>query len=213
MLDFVRGFGLVLFVYALGLQIGPGFFSSLRARGLLLNALATAVVVLGVGITALLIAFGWVPLPTCSGLLSGATTNTPSLASGHEALRAIGATEAFAVQGVGYAVAYPFGIIGIILTMLAVRAAFRIDVRAEVAEAEMRREQSVPKLATRSFEVRNPNLAGLPLGRLPGLEQMDVVISRVSRDRQVEVARPDLELRVGDVLHAVGSEQALDDLR
>src|SRR5690606_9238865 len=84
-LEFVREFGLILFVYTLGLQIGPGFFGSLRSRGLVLNAFACAVVLLGVAVTVAWIAFGFVELPAGVGLLSGATTNTPSLAAAGEA--------------------------------------------------------------------------------------------------------------------------------
>lgn len=213
-LEFVREFGLILFVYTLGLQIGPGFFGSLRARGLVLNAFAATVVLLGVAITCAWISFGFVELPAGVGLLSGATTNTPSLAAAQEALRQVGAGgSAPVIQGLAYAVAYPFGIIGIILTMLILRAAFRIDVRAEVALAESSHASTAPKPATRNFEVRNANLAGRPLSKVPGLAGSGVVVSRVSRDGQVAVARPDTILRLGDILHAVGPEEGLDELR
>ncbi len=213
-LEFVREFGLILFVYTLGLQIGPGFFGSLRARGLALNGFAIAVVLLGVLVTVAWIAFGFVELPAGVGLLSGATTNTPSLAAAGEALRLVDApASAPVIQGLAYAVAYPFGIIGIILTMLLVRALFRVDVKAEVAIAESAQASTAPKPATRNFEVRNANLAGRPLGKVPGLAASGVVVSRVSRDGLVTVARPDTVLRLGDILHAVGSEEGLDELR
>jgi putative transport protein len=213
-LEFVREFGLILFVYTLGLQIGPGFFGSLRARGLVLNAFASAVVLLGVAVTAAWIAFGFVELPAGVGLLSGATTNTPSLAAAQEALRQVGApASAPVIQGLAYAVAYPFGIIGIILTMLLVRTVFRVDVTAEVAAAESSQASTAPKPATRNFEVRNANLVGRALGKVPGLASSGVVVSRMSRDGQVSVARPDTVLRLGDILHAVGPEEGLDELR
>ncbi len=213
-LEFVREFGLILFVYTLGLQIGPGFFASLRARGLVLNAFAAAIVLLGAGVAALLIGTGWVSLPAGSGLLSGATTNTPSLAAAQQALAQVGAVEgAAAIQGLAYAVAYPFGIIGIILTMVLVRRVFRVDVRAEVAAAENAQAPRTPKPATRNLEVRNANLVGRALGKVPGLEGSGVVVSRFSRAGQVEVARPETELQLGDILHAVGPEEGLDALR
>ncbi len=213
-LEFVREFGLILFVYTLGLQIGPGFFGSLRERGLVLNGLAAAVVILGAVITALWVGFGFVELPAGIGLLSGATTNTPSLAAAQQALEQMRAPESAAVvQGLAYAVAYPFGIIGIILTMLLVRRSFKIDVHAEVVVAEQAQQPTRPKPATRNFEVRNANLVGLPLGRIPGLQGSGVVISRFSRAGHVEVARPDAQLRLGDILHAVGPEEGLDAVR
>jgi len=213
-LEFVRDFGLILFVYTLGLQIGPGFFGSLRARGLSLNLFAAAVVLLGVLVAAAWIGCGFVSMPAGVGLLSGATTNTPSLAAAQQALKQVGAPDdAAIVQGLAYAVAYPFGILGIIFTMLIVRSVFRIDVKAEVAAAEAARRPSVPKPATRNFEVRNPNLVGRALGKVPGLTGSGVVVSRFSRGGAVAVAQPETMLQLGDILHAVGPEEGLDGLR
>lgn len=213
-LEFVREFGLILFVYTLGLQIGPGFFSSLRARGLALNAFAAGIVLLGVAMTVVWITCGFVELPAGVGLLSGATTNTPSLAAAQQALGQVKAADnATVIQGLAYAVAYPFGIIGIILTMLLVRRVFKVDVKAEVLAAETAQTPTVAKPATRNFEVRNANLVGRPLGKVPGLTGSNVVVSRFSRDGKVEVAKPDLLLRMGDILHAVGPEDGLDALR
>jgi putative transport protein len=213
-LEFVREFGLIIFVYTLGLQIGPGFFGSLRARGLMLNGFAATIVLLGAAIAVWWIRSGYVGLPAGVGLLSGATTNTPSLAAAQQALKQAGVADAAtAVQGLAYAVAYPFGIVGIILTMLLVRTVFRIDVKAEVAAAEAAHQPARPRPATRNFEVRNANLIGRPLGRVPGLGDSKVVVSRLSRAGVVEVARPDILLQLGDILHAVGTEEGLDELR
>ncbi len=213
-LEFVREFGLIVFVYTLGLQIGPGFFGSLRARGLVLNAYGAAIVLLGVVVAVAWILGGRVGLPAGVGLLSGATTNTPSLAAAQQAMKQVGAADgAAAVQGLAYAIAYPFGIIGIILTMLLVRALFRIDVGREVAAAERAQHPAQARPATRNFEVRNANLVGRPLGKVPGLAGSGVVVSRFSRGGVVEVAKPETRLRLGDILHAVGSEEGLDELR
>lgn len=213
-LDFVREFGLILFVYTLGLQIGPGFFASLRARGLMLNAFAASVVLLGTGLAATLILTGRVPIAAGSGLLSGATTNTPSLAAAGEAFKQVGAaSDATAIQGLAYAVAYPFGILGIILTMLTVRTLFRVDVSAEVRAAEANLRPSTPPPTGRNFEVRNANLIGRRIDSIPGLPGSGVVVSRFSRGGVVAVARPDTTLALGDVLHAVGPEEGLDALR
>lgn len=213
-LEFVREFGLILFVYTLGLQIGPGFFGALRARGLALNAFAAAIVLLGASIAVFWIKAGFVELPAGVGLLSGATTNTPSLAAAQQAFNQVHVgDDAAAVQGLAYAVAYPFGIIGIILAMLLVRGVFRINVPVEVAAAEAAQGPLEPPPTTRTFEIRNPNLAGLPLSRVPGLTNSGVVVSRFSRDGIVHVARPSSLLKMGDILHAVGSESGLEDLR
>ncbi len=213
-LEFVREFGLILFVYTLGLQIGPGFFASLRARGWTLNGFAAGIVLLGTAIAGGLILAGKVALPTGAGLLSGATTNTPSLAAAGEALRQVGAApDATAIQGLAYAVAYPFGILGIIFTMLMVRTLFRVDVAAEVRAAERTLKPEVAPPTGKNLEVRNTNLIGLRISAIPGLAGSGVVVSRFSRGGVVAVARPETVLALGDVLHAVGPESGLDSLR
>lgn len=213
-LEFIREFGLILFVYTLGLQIGPGFFASLRSRGIILNVFAVAIVLGGVAIAAFWISSDFVSVPAGVGILSGATTNTPSLAAAGQALAEVGvAPDLAAVQGLGYAIAYPFGIIGIILTMIIIRALFRINVQEEVSLAEAASHPNTPPPSTRNFEVRNPNLVDTKLGEVPGLSGSSVVISRFSRSGIVEVARYDTRLQLGDILHAVGPENQLNSLR
>jgi putative transport protein len=213
-LEFVREFGLILFVYTLGLQIGPGFFASLRSRGLVLNLFAAGIVFLGVIVASGWIIFGYTDVASGVGLLSGATTNTPSLAAAGQALKQLGAgDDATIIQGLGYAIAYPFGIIGIIITMILVRTVFRIDVQKEVAAAESANRPATPPPTTRNFEVRNPNLVGSVLAEVPGLAGSGVVVSRFSREGAVALARPDTVLQLGDILHAVGPEKGLNSLR
>lgn len=141
---------------------------------------------------------GRVDVPAGVGLLSGATTNTPSLAAAQQALQEAGAAEdAAVVQGLGYAIAYPFGIGWIILTMIIVRTVFRIDVKKEVTEAEALQRPSVPPPAPRNFEVRNPNLVGCVLGEVPGLNGSGAVGSRFSREGVVAVAKADTPAPAG----------------
>jgi AspT/YidE/YbjL antiporter-like protein len=133
MLEFVREFGLIFFVYAIGMQVGPGIFSSWRKQGLSMNLLAASVVLTG-ALTCWAIAFsGRVPLLAAIGLYTGAVTNTPSLGAAQQALGEIAgvAPESLKFTSVGYALAYPFGIVGTILAMLAVRRIFRLDLRTE----------------------------------------------------------------------------------
>jgi putative transport protein len=218
-LEFVREFGLVLFVFTIGMQVGPGFFSSLKRHGLALNLLAVAVVVAGTALAVLVHVGGGVPLGATVGILAGATTNTPSLAAGTQALVELaGADAAQAAHvrvepGLGYAVAYPFGVLGVIGAMLALRAAFRIRVDDERTELDRSMEGAPPPLGRRSLEVTNPNLAGLALERVPNLAGSGIAVSRVYRGGALEVARPDTRLELGDVLLAVGTPAALDDLR
>src|ERR1700690_209883 len=119
-LEFTREFGLILFVYTIGMQVGPAFFASFRKQGLKFNLLAASAVFLGVGVALAIHFIAGVPLAVVVGLLAGATTNTPSLGAAQQALKErLGDSSDLAqMPGLGYAVAYPFGIIGIILTML-----------------------------------------------------------------------------------------------
>jgi putative transport protein len=221
-LEFVREFGLILFVFTIGMQVGPGFFDSLRRQGFALNLLAAGVVVLG---TLLAVGFhllGGLPVPLAAGLLSGATTNTPSLAAASQALREVAPAVAEAAveqAGLGYAVAYPFGIFGIILAMLLVRRVFRIDPDRELRELEAQTRQLHPPLEAVTMVVDNPNLDGLPLSRVPGLQGTGVVVSRVldaagpGDPGEVRPPTADLVLRTGMLLHAVGQPAELDRLR
>lgn len=127
-LEFVRDLGLVLFVYTIGLQVGPGFFTSLRKEGLPLNLLAAAIVLLGAGCAVGLAFLFKIDLAAAVGLFAGATTNTPSLGAAQQALAGLASVSAARAElpALGYAVAYPFGILGIIGSMVFFRAIFRI---------------------------------------------------------------------------------------
>jgi putative transport protein len=132
-LEFVRDFGLILFVYTIGLQVGPSFFSSLRRQGLQLNVLAAAVVLLGGLIAACFRGLFRFSIPAVAGIFSGATTNTPSLAAAQAVLQGFKDQPSSNTDllGMAYAVAYPFGIIGIILTMLLIQKVFAVDLETE----------------------------------------------------------------------------------
>lgn len=212
---FVREFGLILFVYAVGMQVGPGFLGSLRREGLPLNLLAAGVVVLGVLLTVGLVTLAGVEPAAAVGLYSGAVTNTPSLAAAQEALKAVpGADPAtLALPGMGYAIAYPFGIVGIILTMLLVRGLGRIDIQQEAAALERASAAEHAALSGINLEVTNPNLDGVRLGEVPVLREGGVTISRLLRGGRVIVPGPHNLLALGDVVHAVGTAEALAQAR
>jgi putative transport protein len=115
--------------------------------------------------------------------------------------------------GLGYAVAYPFGVLGVIVSMLLVRSLFRIRLEDERGQLDRAMETGAPRLSRRNLEVTNPNLAGMPLERLPLFAQSGIVVSRIYRGGGLQVPRPDTLLAAGDVLLAVGPAQALEDLR
>uniref|UniRef100_I2Q0H3 Putative permease n=1 Tax=Desulfovibrio sp. U5L TaxID=596152 RepID=I2Q0H3_9BACT len=214
-LDFAREFGLILFVYTIGMQVGPGFVDSLRRRGLRLNAVAALIVLFGAGLAAAFHLWGGLSLATAVGLLSGATTNTPSLAAASqafmEAAPALG--EATTAQaGLGYAVAYPFGIFGIILVMLVLRALFRIDPARELRQFEEQLTRNAPPLAAMTIEVAARDVFGLSIAQIAGIKNTDVVVSRVMAQGETRPATDDTVLVPGMLLHAVGRQDALDAL-
>lgn len=210
--EFVREFGLILFVYAIGLQVGPGFFSSLRRDGLPLNLLAVLVVVVGAALTFAIAHLAEIPGSVAVGIFSGATTNTPALAAAQQALKEMPGNLA-GQPALGYAVAYPFGIIGIMLTMVLLRALGRIDVKQEARNWEQANAAPAARPATMNIEVTNSNLDGLPVQQVPGYGDLGVVISRIMHDGRVDVAHHDTLLHVGDVILAVGAPPALDQFR
>lgn len=212
-LEFLREFGLILFVYAIGVQVGPGFVTSLKRQGALLNGLAAAIVISGALVTLLVSWAGKIPIPIAVGLFSGATTNTPSLAAAQQALRELpnGAANA-GMPGVGYAVAYPFGIAGIILTMLLTRAVFHISVPQEVNELKTEQETWAPPLVRRSLRVTNANLDGLFVKNVPAMAETGVIFSRLMHNGQVQAVQSQTVLHQGDTLLGVGTPEKLDEL-
>lgn len=211
--QFLREFGLILFVYTIGIQVGPGFFQALKRSGLALNGMAAGMVVLSALVAAAIHMGLGVPLPVTLGLLSGATTNTPSLGAVTQMLSEVGAgPDVLSVPGLGYAVAYPFGIAGILLAMLLVRWLFRVDPDVEQERFSAARRAEHQGLQRANVEVTNPNLDNVPLGELPGMEALHVVVSRMMRDGTVQVAHPETPVRVGDVLLLVGEATALRDM-
>ena len=216
-LHFVRELGLILFVYTIGMQVGPGFFASLRKHGLAVNALAATVIVTGSLVAVLLARLTGIDMALMLGVLTGATTNTPSLGAVQEALKSIEGMTAARQQlpGIGYAVAYPSGILGLIVAMLAVKAFFRVKVEEE--NSAWQKEQAAGQVAPArmTLVVDNANLAGLKLAEVPGLDGLKVSVSRhkPANDGIVSAAREDTVLQLGDRLLAVGDPKDLAALR
>lgn len=213
-LHFIQEFGLILFVYTIGIQVGPGFFSSLRTSGLKLNAFAMLLVLLGCVVTALLHKIFNIPLPVILGIFSGAVTNTPSLGAGQQILSELGAApNVTTMMGMGYAIAYPFGICGILLTMWLVRVFFRINIEKEAQDFENQTNMVHEILSTMNVAVRNGNLNGLMLRDIPSLDSETVVCSRLKRGDQLLVPKPTTTVQMGDLLHLVGERSALNSVR
>jgi putative transport protein len=212
-LSFVREFGLVLFVFGIGVQVGPGFITSLRQRGLPLNLIAAAIVVSGALMVALLGPLFAVAPAAAVGVFAGATTNTPALAAAQEALRGMDTTtpEVLALPALGYAAAYPFGVLGIIVTLLGLRAALRIHLDDEAAVFAAQQRRGSEPVSRMSIVVDNDNLSGMQLSLVPGMHELGVVVSRVRPfgSHEVNPARLDTVLQRGDTLLVVGPSSSL----
>ncbi len=209
-LHFIQEFGLILFVYTIGIQVGPGFFASLRTSGLKLNMFAALLVLLGFVVAFLIHKIFGVPLPVILGTYSGAVTNTPSLGAGQQILSELGAQSSeMGVMGMGYAVAYPFGICGILLTMWLVRLFFKINVDREAKNFEQQSGQQKRNLQTINLAIRNPNLDGLMLQEIPSLEDGQVICSRLKRGEALMVPHATTRVHLDDLVHLVGEPEAL----
>jgi putative transport protein len=207
-MHFIKEFGLILFVYTIGIQVGPGFFASLKSSGLKLNGFAAGIVVLG-GMIAVLLHFVFdLPLHIFLGIYSGAVTNTPSLAAGQQVLQELGvSTSQTDMLGLGYAMAYPFGILGILLSMWVIRILFSINVDQEAESYDNRHLGSHKTLLSVNIIIENPNIDGVKFTELEALIGSDIVCSRMKTGGKLSIPGADTVLHLGDYLHFVGSDQ------
>ena len=197
-LGFVKEFGLILFIYSVGLQVGPGFFASLKQNGIRLNVMALCVLLLGIGVTLAIAAISGTSLITMTGILSGAVTNTPSLGSAQQTFLETTGTNDPSIA-LGYAVAYPLGVIGLILALVLMRKLFRVDPVKENArlEAEHIIETHDPDRVT--VVITNPQLDGKKVYDIARLLNRQFVISRMLRPGSDPVlADAQTEIRLGD---------------
>lgn len=205
MLHVIQEFGLILFVYTIGIQVGPGFFASLRVSGLRLNLFAVLIVIIGGLVTAILHKLFDIPLPVVLGIFSGAVTNTPALGAGQQILRDLGTPMEMVDQmGMSYAMAYPFGICGILFTMWMLRVIFRVNVETEAQQHESSRTNGGALIRTINIRVENPNLHDLAIKDVPILNGDKIICSRLKREEILKVPSPDTIIQLGDLLHLVG---------
>lgn len=205
MLHVIQEFGLILFVYTIGIQVGPGFFASLRVSGLRLNLFAILIVVIGGLVTALLHKLFNISLPVVLGIFSGAVTNTPALGAGQQILRDLGTPMEMVDQmGMSYAMAYPFGICGILFTMWLLRVMFRVNVETEAQQHESTRTNGGALIKTINIRVDNPNLHDLAIKDVPILNGDKIICSRLKREETLKVPSPETLIQLGDLLHLVG---------
>jgi len=208
-LHFMQEFGLILFVYTIGMQVGPGFIDSIRRHGLVLNILAVSVVLMGVIVTLCLYFFTDMHnnVPVLIGMLCGAVTNTPSLGAANSAFVAAGADTS--LTGIGYAVAYPFGVIGIILVMILVRVFFKQNPQKAADDYAAEIAATRKEIVSCSLLVENKNLFGIALKEIPDLISSGVVITRLLRDDSIITPNGKTVIQEGDKVHIVGMPEAV----
>ena len=207
LLHFLKEFGLILFVYSIGLQVGPGFFSAFKKGGFTLNMLAVLVVALGVGITVILHFTTGTPITTMVGILSGAVTNTPGLGAAQQANSDLNGIDAPDIA-LGYAVSYPLGVVGIILSLLALKYLLRINTAQEEKEAEVGLGH-LQELTVRpvSIEVRNESVDGIKIKELRPLLNRKFVISRIKHREggETELVNSETVIHVGDIILVIST--------
>ncbi|WP_297642272.1 putative transporter [uncultured Bacteroides sp.] len=201
MLNYAESFGLVVFVYALGLQVGPGFFSSFRKGGMQLNMLAIGVLLIGTMMTVLGSFCLNVPLPDMVGILCGATTNTPALGAAQQTLKQMGLETS--TPALGCAVTYPLGVVGVILAILVIRKA--LTTKEDLLQKD---KEDVNKPYIVAFQVHNPAVFDKSIKEIGALNNYPkFVISRLWRDGNVSIPTSEKIIREGDRLLVVTSEQ------
>ncbi len=218
-LSYVQEFGLILFVYAIGVQVGPSFFSSLRSMGAKLISWVVLIILMGCVIALTLHFCGIVPVDAMVGIYAGAITNTPSLGAGSQMIRDMASS--FSDQGMdpiamgfndfvvpsAYAMAYPFGVVGLLMTMIIIRLVFRVNVEEEAEKYEKSKSAGRPSITTVNVTVKNHAFFGKTVFEIPGVKEGTVVVSRIKHDDELSVPTHETLMQEGDVLHLVGAPE------
>lgn len=205
MLRYAESFGLILFVYILGLQVGPGFISAFRKGGAELNVLSMGVVVIGTLMALCLVWAGILPIDEMMGVLCGATTNTPALGAAQQTLEQLGHPSARAALGT--AVTYPLGMLGVILALMAMRGF--LTRRERIKD---NKEESAEEAFIVTFRVANPAIFGHSLHDIAGFDENQFVVSRLWRGGKVQLPSADVTLMEGDRLMVITQQRYADNL-
>jgi putative transport protein len=211
---FLREFGLILFVYCIGLQVGPGFWSSLRKNAYATNGLAAGVVLLGILITVGLFYISGNPISVMTGIMSGAVTNTPGLGAAQAAsndLHLAANNNSFIT--LAYALVYPFGVFGIIFSLLVVKWVLRIKIDDEIELHGKLRAINTEKPGSIHLQLENKRLVGQPIRAIFELIKEHIVISRMYHDGNIITPSPSTILHEGDVLLVVAPKPQIAQLK
>lgn len=211
---FVRELGLILFVYGIGLQVGPGFFASFQREGIKLNAFMLMVIALDIVVVLGFFFLGDTDLPTLVGIMQGAVTNTPGLGAAQQTLGSLGDNGSLAIQmAAGYAAAYPGGIIGLIAAMFMIKLMFNMNIAAENRLTVRRQRAGMASVTSLALEVDNPMLEGKTLSVIRQTLPINVAISRVRRGNEVLLADDEMPIHGGDILFAIVQDDDAERLK
>ena len=214
-LSFIKDFGLILFVYSIGLQVGPGFFSSFKNGGVKLNLLAVGLILLS-ALTAFVIhLISGESLQTMVGVMSGAVTNTPGLGAAQQTLLDSGGSPSdSSVLASAYAVAYPMGVLGVLALLIILKAAFKVDIDKETKEIEEQLSSSEGNARRMHCEVSNPAVIGKCLKDILSDElKNEMVVSRIMRNGEEFIPNQDTVLEENDKVLIVTTQKHVDSIR
>lgn len=212
-LHFARDFGFILFIYSVGLGMGPRFFFSFKKDGLLLNLLAVSIVVGGFGIAGLIYYFTNISPVTLIGILCGAVTSTPSLGAAQQVLTEQGVGAAIVSKtSMAYTIAYPFGMLGIIITMLLIQFMFRININSEIKNYNEALGSSETKLQSVKATVVNPNLFGKSVDHIKRILGKELAVSRIIRNGESMIATGKEIIQQGDIICGVSAQDKIEGL-
>lgn len=214
--EFLRDFGLILFVYTMGLQVGPGFFASLQKQGLKFNLLAVMCVLLSIAVVVAIFFITKIPMPTLVGIMSGAVTNTPGLGAATQTLKDIADAHPGVVatpMGTFYALAYPGGVLGIILCMIVFKRIYKINIEKENQLFVQKNMEKTPRPGTINLIVKNPSIYGKPVKTLFDTLHSKFVVSRIYHNNQVAQATKTTVLQEDDVIMIVAQPNDFDRLK
>ena len=204
--NFIKEFGLILFVYSIGLQVGPGFFSSFKEGGVRLNLLAMLIVLLGCVTCYVIHVITGEELTTMVGVLSGAVTNTPGLGAAQQTISDISGMNDNSLA-TAYAVAYPLGVVGIILSMLIIRYIFRVKLDREKLVAE---RSNAPRTLRIDLRVSNHGVENKTIAEVAAITRSKFVVARMIRDNEQRIASGDTKLKMNDILRVVISSSDVE---
>ena len=217
-LNFIRDFGLIIFVYSIGIDTGPKFLSSFRSDGLTLNLLAVGIVLGGLITTFVIFKVTDVQPDVIAGIMSGAVTNTPGLGAAQQVVADQIAHNpdiplSLEKLGAGYAIAYPFGVIGLLLVIVLIRLIFRINIKDEEKAYLKSIGDDASKLESVEITIKNPNIYGKTIGYIKTFVDTELAISRIYRNGNYILAREEEVIQEGDVIYGVSEQDCIENLQ